>query len=391
MGFSLLITALSLEMYFLMNCFWNKATIMYTADETVQFRDIDKTYDLYLTNVSSPNDFMATITGGFRCALAMMVAFSPIMGRAGYLEAALVVIFGTIGYELNRQIIENYSNDSGGTSSIFVFGGFMGLMIGILRKIKEKGTSSTERHENYTANGFSASMAFLGTLFIWVFFPILASDYTDSSIATHTQYTGPYVVWYALAASTLTSFAISAIFNNGVLIRDVIYGSIAGGICSSTASYFIVNPVYGIIIGTTAGLVQVIVMNLVEKKFARSKSIFNTFSFTLFGIQGFLGACFAAAFNAAVRSRKYGFIYTFPADWNQVFAWIMSLISAPMGICFGALVGAMCMAASTHDRIDHFNDFTYWREDDGIRTVYVDITPVVNDGGSNIKGRHGYL
>lgn len=48
---------------------------------------------------------MATLTGGFRCALANVVAFSAIMGRAGPLEALFVVIFGTIGYELNRQIL----------------------------------------------------------------------------------------------------------------------------------------------------------------------------------------------------------------------------------------------------------------------------------------------
>jgi hypothetical protein len=44
-----------------------------------------------------------------------------------------VVIFGTIGYELNRQLIQNYTNDSGGTNAIFVFGGFMSLAIGLLR------------------------------------------------------------------------------------------------------------------------------------------------------------------------------------------------------------------------------------------------------------------
>lgn len=80
--------------------------------------------------------YLATFTGGFRCALSNLIAFSSIMGRAGPLEALFVVIFGTIGYELNRQIIENYTNDSGGTSSIFVFGGFMSLVIGLFRYLK---------------------------------------------------------------------------------------------------------------------------------------------------------------------------------------------------------------------------------------------------------------
>ena len=89
---------------------------------------------------------MNSLTGGFRCALAMLVAFSSVMGRVGYLEALLTCLFGTIGYELNRQIISNYAPDAGGTCSIFVFGGFMGLMMGILMKTKEKGSSSTDHH-----------------------------------------------------------------------------------------------------------------------------------------------------------------------------------------------------------------------------------------------------
>ena len=346
LGFSLLITALSIEIYFMMNCFWNKATIMYTAESTTEFKDIDKTYNLYLTNLSAGTDFMATLTGGFRCALAMMVAFSSVIGRAGYLEAFIMVFFGTIGYELNRQIIENYSNDSGGTSHIFVFGGFMGLMMGLLKRTREKNSSDTKTHDNYTANKFTASMALLGTLFTWVFFPSISADYIDADFASHTVYTGPYTVWYSLAASTIISFAISPIFNDGLLIRDIVYGPIAGGVAASTASYYVVNPVYGIVIGVVAGLVQVIIMNKVEKKVANEKSIFHSFSFTLFGVQGMLGACFAAAWNAGVRSRTQGFDFEFTD--NQVFAWIMSLISAPMGIAFGAIAGAICMCLSTH-------------------------------------------
>lgn len=55
--------------------------------------------------------------------------------------------------------------------------------------------------------------------------------------------------------------------------------------------------------GIIGGAVQVIVMNLVEKKVAMEKSIFNTFSFTLFGVQGMIGACFSAIWYAALKDR----------------------------------------------------------------------------------------
>ncbi len=64
---------------------------------------------------------------------------------------------------------------------------------------------------------------------------------------------------------------LSPIFNNGVLIRDIVYAPIAGGVACATASYWILNPVYSLLTGLVAGAVQVVIMNLVEKKVARER------------------------------------------------------------------------------------------------------------------------
>ena len=143
--------------------------------------------------------------------------------------------------------------------------------------------------------------------------------------------------------------------------------------------------------GIVAAAVQVVIMNKVEKKFAMEKSIFNTFSFTLFGVQGMIGACFSAIWYAGVRSRKYGFDFDFPDEknWNQVFAWVISLISAPMGVGFGLLAGALLIPVTNLEREEYFNDFTSWREHDGIREKQPEA--IVNEGRSQIKGKHRYL
>ncbi len=88
-------------------------------------------------------------------------------------------------------------------------------------------------------------------------------DYWNPNISSSPVYTGPYSVIFSLCAATIASFMMSTLLNNGVLIRDIIYGPIAGGVASSSASYWIVNPVYAIVIGLVAGSVQVIIMNLV--------------------------------------------------------------------------------------------------------------------------------
>lgn len=75
----------------------------------------------------------------FKCAIAVIVAYSCVIGRAGTLEAFVFVVIGVVGFELNRQIcyrkfqtdIDNFG-DAFGTMNTFAFGGFMGLGAAIL-------------------------------------------------------------------------------------------------------------------------------------------------------------------------------------------------------------------------------------------------------------------
>ena len=124
-------------------------------------------------------------------------------------------------------------------------------------------------------------------------------DNADDTISTNGKYTGPFTVMYALASSTIASIMLSVLFNGGnVGVRDLIYGSLAGAISSASASYYVTNPVYGILFGFISAVIQVIVMNTIEKSRSRTGRIFNTYSFTLFGVQGLLGCVFASAWQA---------------------------------------------------------------------------------------------
>ena len=73
------------------------------------------------------------------CALANVIAFSAILGKAGPLEAWFLSFIGSFGYELNRKLIRLMGIDYGGSYGIFVFGGFLGLFLGIILNFKYKG------------------------------------------------------------------------------------------------------------------------------------------------------------------------------------------------------------------------------------------------------------
>lgn len=106
-------------------------------------------------------------------------------------------------------------------------------------------------------------LALLGTLFIFIFFPVLTFDYINTAIATHTAYTSAYTVMYSLAAAVITSYAVSVMLNGGLAIRDIVYGPVAGGVIASSAAYYVTTPVYGILMGIIGAVVQVVVMNKV--------------------------------------------------------------------------------------------------------------------------------
>lgn len=135
-GFTFFITAFCIEFYPIVNDFWTKASIYATAQPTYYQ---NTNYVLFLANASIPSAklYGNCITNALKCALAVAIAFSSILGRAGHLECYLTAVLGTIGFELNRQVNVNLSVDGFGTYSIFTFGGFMGLGMGLLLKIRE--------------------------------------------------------------------------------------------------------------------------------------------------------------------------------------------------------------------------------------------------------------
>lgn len=104
--------------------------------------------------------------------------------------------------------------------------------------------------------------------------------------------------------------------------------------------------------------------------------IFHTHSFSLFGVQGIIGGIFASIFRAVVVSRNDKFTFNFTLNSNPAgYDLAMACLSAAMGLAFGILIGAIVLLTTRHEKFDHFDDYTYWVADDGIR--YPQSAPVV--------------
>lgn len=86
------------------------------------------------------------------------------------------------------------------------------------------------------------------------------------SVNEHVYYTAPLALIQGLASSTITSISISFILNGDLFIRDFLLGAISGGICLSSASYYVTNPTWAILIGSVAGVIQS-VANFLKRKY----------------------------------------------------------------------------------------------------------------------------
>jgi ammonia channel protein AmtB len=202
--------------------------------------------------------------------------------------------------------------DSFGSYFIFTYGGFMGLSLGLILKTKEDKTekSTTQRHRLNTPSVLSVIRSMFGTLIIFAIFPVLAYE-TDSfnPFNIFNQYNSPLSVVIGMGSSLIGAYIISSLINGNPIVIDLIHGPIAGGIVVGAASYFITSPLYAIIAGFTAGLIQSLIQNVFESRYAKNKSVVSTISWSLFGIQGIIGGVFATGYRHILKYNSNHFIY----------------------------------------------------------------------------------
>lgn len=378
LGFTFLIVAGVVQWYVLVNGFWSKVNVQ------VANTDWNKTYiATYLsdetsnTNAGGIDTLGNTLVGAFKCGLSMSIIFAGIGGRAGPLEASIIVIVGTIIYELNRQILTLFSVGVGGSTYIFEFAGFAGATIAVLLAFtKQKDILSN--HTNYISSKFNATLALVGAAFIWVFFPVLNMDipgslfiYTNAGIST----------LFCISAAVVAAIGFSLLINGKLEFRDIITAPIAGGVIIGASSTYIYNPLQSLLLGSGAGILQVL-FNIIEKKLG-SKPFWSNGVLFLFGVQGFLGGIFSAVMRAINQSQSsYSSSYdSLPAKYvydqrGQISA---TFVTLGMGLCGGLIIFVIIYAFNQERQEDLYHDKTYWLvEEDGIseRVVKVEAAGV---------------
>lgn len=106
------------------------------------------------------------------CALAMICALFPLLGRIGFLEVFLLSWLGPLIYELNSSIFNKlFIVDNGFGMRAFLFGGMTGLIISLIIG-KQSGTKFNVR---FSTKYHIQALSFIGTIMVCLSYPLLIS------------------------------------------------------------------------------------------------------------------------------------------------------------------------------------------------------------------------
>ena len=260
-GLNFLISVLVIQVYILSSGFW-------TCVVHREWHVIDVTVEtLVLANF---------------CVASVLIAFGGVLGKMSPFQLMAMALCQAFLYALNEVIFfEIFEGiDAGGSILIHTFGAYFGLtttwvMVHSAKKCKTEALS----HSNL--------FSWIGTLFLWVYWPSF-----NAAIAMNSGQTRAVVnTVLALCGSTMATYLTSALFHGTKFcIEDVLNATLAGGVAMGSSADLILHPYGGLLVGLAAGTVSTVGYNRLMPFLQKKGKLFDTCGINnLHGIPGLIG------------------------------------------------------------------------------------------------------
>jgi len=281
------------------------------------------------------------ITGDF-AAGAILISFGAVLGRASPTQLLVMMIMELVVYAINESIgvVEFKAIDVGGSMYVHAFGAFFGIgvswMLGSADALSGRrpgdsaaavsveaavaadtttrgasaaapaagGASSSPPADEASTSKSASSLAMLGTLVLWMFWPsfngALASGAAQQRVVVNTV--------LSIAASCIAAFMSSRILRGGKLsMEDIQNATLAGGVAIGSAADLLVGPGAAIAVGFLAGCVSVAGYVYLTPFLSSSLGIDDTCGvINLHGIPGVIGGLAGSISAAVATSSRYG-------------------------------------------------------------------------------------
>ncbi|XP_011768121.2 TSSK6-activating co-chaperone protein isoform X1 [Macaca nemestrina] len=277
------------------------------------------------------------------CAGAVLISFGAVLGKTGPAQLLLMALLEVVLFGINEFVLLHLLGvrvgggmewgvgggqgqplsqerggggrvlplhlttppqvrDAGGSMTIHTFGAYFGL---VLSRVLYRPQLEKSKHRQGSVY-HSDLFAMIGTIFLWIFWPSFNSALTALGAGQHRTALNTY---YSLAASTLGTFALSALVGEDGRL-DMVHiqnAALAGGVVVGTSSEMMLTPFGALAAGFLAGTVSTLGYKfftpILESKFKVQDTcgVHN-----LHGMPGVLGALLGVLVAGLATHEAYG-------------------------------------------------------------------------------------
>ncbi|XP_004388537.1 ammonium transporter Rh type B [Trichechus manatus latirostris] len=304
------------------------------------------------------------------CAGAVLISFGAILGRTGPTQLLLMALLEVVLFGVNEFVLLSLLGvrDAGGSMTIHTFGAYFGLVLSraLYRPRLEK--SKHRQGSVYHSDLF----AMIGTIFLWLFWPSFNSAPTTLGDGPRRTALNTY---YSLSASTLSTFALSALVGGDGRL-DMVHiqnAALAGGVVVGTSGEMMLTPFGALAAGFLAGTVSTLGYKFFTPVLESKFKIQDTCGVhNLHGMPGILGALLGVLVAGLATHEAYGddleSVFPLIAEGersatsqalHQLLGLFVTLTFASVGAGLGGLLLKLPCLDSPPDS-QCFEDQVYW-------------------------------
>ncbi|KAJ3452173.1 rh50 [Anaeramoeba flamelloides] len=345
-GYTFLLAAFCMQWVLINNAFWHQ------IHEYGELRRYDVT--------------IPSLIEGMFGAAAVMISFGAVLGKTTPFQLILIAFFEIIFYSFNIYVSVFLVNvtDIGGSMIIHTFGAYFGL--GLTTMLTSRKTKEHLSNPNNGANDVSDVFSFIGTIFLWLFWP----SFNGALGAPGSRFRVIVNTVLSLCCSCVASYIWSILLNNGKFNAvDIQNATLAGGVAVGSSANLYITIVGAMAIGLIAGSLSTIGFNKITPFLEKKFGIHDTCGVhNLHGIPGIIGgaASILVVYCGTQDHSLYNgaFDLLFPEGDDQTMRQLGALcITVPLSFISGLLVGFI-LRLLTPNAEKPFSDEEFWFDED---------------------------
>lgn len=315
------------------------------------------------------------IEGDFGAA-TFLISYGAVMGKATFPQLFFMSVIESIFYGLNYRLGEEHlhATDAGGSMFIHSFGAFFGIFCAWVLYY-DKGRKIDVNPCN-SSNQFSNTFAFIGTIFLWMYWP----SFNTALLESDNRYRGIINSIFSMGGSCLGTFITAYLLHNGKLeAEDMLNASVSGGVFIGGSCNLLLVPYAALIVGFVGGIISTLGFEFIGKPCAKIYKLYDTAGILyLHGIPGVLGSIVTAITVACMTRKRWNPENSLIDARYQIipkladrslskqagFQIAVEVITIAIASASGALTGLLMRLAPCGDNDVYFVDSEYWAQEE---------------------------